>query len=42
MGRAKSGSTKKRWDVAIKDKAFDQIRYLVLPGYPIDATDRKL
>ena len=30
MGRAKSGSTKKRWDVAIKDKAFDQIRYLVL------------
>jgi len=30
MGRAKSGSTKKRWDVAIKDKAFDQIRYFVL------------
>jgi integrase len=30
MGRTKSGSTKKRWDVAIKDKAFDQIRYLVL------------
>src|ERR1700733_13050510 len=30
MGRAKTGSTKKRWDVAMKDKAFDQIRYLVL------------
>ena len=30
MGRTKSGSTKKRWDVAIKDKAFDQIRCLAL------------
>jgi integrase len=30
MGRTKAGSTKKRWDVAIKDKAFDQIRFLVL------------
>lgn len=30
MGRAKSGSTKKRWDVAMKDKAFDQIRELAL------------
>lgn len=30
MGRAKSGSTKKRWDVAMKDKAFDVIRSLVL------------
>jgi len=30
MGRAKTGSTKKRWDVAVKDKAFDQIRHLVL------------
>lgn len=30
MGRTKSGSTKKRWDVAIKDKAFDQIRFLAL------------
>ena len=30
MGRAKSGSTKKRWDVAMKDKAFDQIRCLIL------------
>ena len=25
MGRTKSGNTKKRWDVAIKDKAFDLI-----------------
>ncbi len=30
MGRAKSGSTKKRWDVAMKDKAFDLIRDLAL------------
>ncbi|MGO8838232.1 MAG: tyrosine-type recombinase/integrase [Limisphaerales bacterium] len=30
MGRTKSGSTKKRWDVAIKDKAFDLIRSFVL------------
>jgi integrase len=30
MGRTKSGSTRKRWDVAIKDKAFDQLRFLVL------------
>jgi integrase len=30
MGRAKSGSTKKRWDVAMKDKSFDQIRSLAL------------
>ena len=30
MGRTKSGSTKKRWDTAIKDKAFDQIRNLTL------------
>jgi integrase len=30
MGKSKSGSTKKRWDVAIKDKAFDLIRNLVL------------
>jgi integrase len=30
MGRTKAGSTKKRWDVAMKDKAFDQIRFLVL------------
>ena len=30
MGRTKSGSTKKRWDVAMKDKAFDRIRFLVL------------
>jgi integrase len=30
MGRTKSGSTKARWDIAIKDKAFDQIRCLVL------------
>jgi integrase len=30
MGRTKSGSTKKRWDVATKDKAFDGIRSLVL------------
>jgi integrase len=30
MGRAKSGSTKKRWDVAMKDKSFDQIRNLAL------------
>jgi integrase len=30
MGRTKSGSTKARWDVAMKDKAFAQIRCLVL------------
>lgn len=30
MGRNKSGSTKKRWDVAMKDKAFDLIRDLAL------------
>ena len=30
MGRAKTGSTKKRWDVAMKDKAFSQIRDLAL------------
>lgn len=30
MGRTKTGSTKKRWDVAMKDKAFDPIRHLVL------------
>jgi integrase len=30
MGRTKSGSTKTRWDVAMKDKAFDLIRRLVL------------
>jgi hypothetical protein len=30
MGRAKSGNTKKRWDVAMKDKAFDLIRDLAL------------
>jgi integrase len=30
MGRNKSGSTKERWDTAVKDKAFDQIRFLVL------------
>ena len=30
MGETKSGSTKKRWDTAIKDKAFDQIRILAL------------
>lgn len=30
MGRTKSGSTKQRWDVALKDKAFDQIRNLTL------------
>jgi len=30
MGKAKTGSTKKRWDVAMKDKAFDSIRNLVL------------
>ena len=30
MGRTKSGNTKKRWDVAIKDRAFDKIRRLVL------------
>ncbi len=30
MGRAKAGSTKKRWDVAMKDKSFDQIRNLAL------------
>jgi len=30
MGRNKSGSTKKRWDVAMKDKAFDLFRGLAL------------
>src|ERR1051326_7969816 len=30
MGKAKSGNTKRRWDVAMKDKAFDPIRNLVL------------
>lgn len=30
MGRSKSGSTKERWDVAMKDKSFDLIRKLVL------------
>jgi len=30
MGETKSGSTKKRWDTAIKDQAFDQIRALAL------------
>jgi integrase len=30
MGETKSGSTKKRWDVAMKDKSFDQIRALAL------------
>jgi integrase len=30
MGRNKSGSTKKRWDVAMKDKAFDLFRDLAL------------
>ncbi|MCW5556177.1 MAG: tyrosine-type recombinase/integrase [Verrucomicrobiae bacterium] len=30
MGRNKAGSTKKRWDVAMKDKAFDLIRNLTL------------
>jgi len=30
MGRSKSGSTKIRWDVAMKDKAFDRIRKLTL------------
>lgn len=30
MGQNKSGSTKKRWDVAMKDKAFDLIRNLQL------------
>lgn len=30
MGRTKSGSTKKRWDVAMKDHAFDRIRDLSL------------
>jgi integrase len=30
MGRTKSGNTKKRWDVAMKDKAFDLIRDLAL------------
>jgi hypothetical protein len=29
-GRTKLGSTKKRWDVAMKDKAFDLIRDLAL------------
>src|SRR6185437_1280597 len=30
MGRAKTGNTKIRWDVAMKDKAFEDIRNLVL------------
>jgi integrase len=30
MGETKSGSTKKRWDTAMKDKAFDQIRAFAL------------
>jgi len=30
MGRAKMGNTNKRWDVAMKDKAFDSIKNLVL------------
>jgi integrase len=30
MGRAKTGNTKKRWDVAMKDKPFDLIRGLSL------------
>ena len=30
MGRTKSGNTKIRWDVAMKDKAFEQLRHLVL------------
>jgi integrase len=30
MGRTKSGNTKKRWDTAIKDKAFASIRNLPL------------
>ena len=30
MGRNKSGSTKKRWDVAMKDKTFDLFRDLAL------------
>jgi integrase len=30
MGETKAGSTKKRWDTAMKDKAFDQIRALAL------------
>ncbi len=30
MGRTKSGNTKKRWDVATKDKAFDSIQKLPL------------
>src|SRR5436190_2930073 len=30
MGRNKSGSTKTRWDVAMKDKAFDLFRDLAL------------
>ena len=30
MGRTKSGNTKKRWDVAIKDKAFASIQKLPL------------
>jgi hypothetical protein len=30
LGRAKSGNTEKRWDVAMKDKAFDLIRGLAL------------
>jgi integrase len=30
MGKTKTGNTKKRWDVAVKDKAFDLIRELTL------------
>jgi hypothetical protein len=30
MGETKSGNTKKRWDTATKDKAFDQIRTIAL------------
>ncbi len=30
MGETKSGSTKKRWDTAMKDQAFDQIHALAL------------
>jgi len=30
MGKGKTGNTKKRWDVAMKDKAFDSIKKLVL------------
>ena len=30
MGKTKSGNTKKRWDVDMKDKTFEAIRNLVL------------